>query len=204
MGCANISTRSASAVPDPAALIEVHDLSVTFAGRGGEVTLVDRISFALRAGEVLGVVGESGSGKSLTALALIRLLPPAVRIVGGTVRLGGENLAIASERRMCAIRGRRIAMIFQEPMASLDPVQTIGTQLMEPLRVHFGLTGGEARRRALALLDRVRIPAAAARFSAYPHELSGGLRQRVMIAIAISCDPLVQPVQIRSRPPPQI
>ncbi len=191
MACASISTRSVSAVPESSPLIEVRDLAVTLAGRAGEATVVDRISFTLHAGEVLGMVGESGCGKSMTALALMRLLPSAARIAGGTVRLAGEDLATASERRMCAVRGRRVAMIFQEPMSSLDPVQTIGTQIMEPLRVHFGLSGGEARRRALALLDRVRIPAAASRFSAYPHELSGGLRQRVMIAIAISCDPQV-------------
>jgi oligopeptide/dipeptide ABC transporter ATP-binding protein len=178
-------------VPEPTPLLEVRDLRVAFTGRGGEVAVVDRISFTLRAGEVLGVVGESGCGKSMTALALMRLLPPAARIAGGTVLLDGEDLTAATERRMCAVRGRRLAMIFQEPMSSLDPVQSIGTQVMEPVRVHFGLSGGEARRRALEVLDRVRIPAAASRFSAYPHELSGGLRQRVMIAIAISCDPQI-------------
>lgn len=189
MVCASILTRSGSAVADRTPLVEIRDLTVTLAGRGGEAAVVDRVSLSVNAGEVLGVVGESGCGKSMTALALMRLLPPAARIAGGIARLAGEDLTTASERRMCAIRGRRVGMIFQEPMSSLDPVQTIGGQLMEPLRVHFGLSTAEARKRALTLLDRVRIPAAATRLSTYPHELSGGLRQRVMIAIAISCDP---------------
>jgi peptide/nickel transport system ATP-binding protein/oligopeptide transport system ATP-binding protein len=173
-------------------VLEVRDLSVVFRSRGRELLAVDRISLSLAGGEVLGLVGESGSGKTATALALMGLLPkPAAKLASGEIWFEGRDLARLNDRELDQLRGRRLAMIFQEPMSSLNPVQTIGRQIAEPLKLHFGINSREARKRSLELLDQVRVPAAVQRIDSYPHELSGGLRQRVMIAMAISCGPRV-------------
>ncbi|MER1968927.1 ABC transporter ATP-binding protein [Castellaniella sp. GW247-6E4] len=151
---------------------------------------VDGVSFEMRAGETLAIVGESGSGKSVTALSILRLIPPEIgRVVAGSVRFAGRNLLDLGERGMRRLRGNEISMIFQEPMTALNPVHTIGRQLGESLRLHQGLRGREARRRAVELLDMVRLSEAARRVDQYPHELSGGMRQRVMIAMALACRP---------------
>jgi peptide/nickel transport system ATP-binding protein len=174
------------------ALLEVRDLRVQFATPQGPVTVVDRVSFDLEAGRTLAVVGESGCGKSVTALSLLRILPePPMRIAGGIVCLDGRDLLSLSEEEMLCVRGDEIAMIFQEPMTSLNPVLTIGDQIVEALRVHRTLSRREARAQAAALLARVRIPDAAERLREYPHRLSGGMRQRVMIAMALACRPKV-------------
>ena len=171
-------------------LLEVSDLRVEFATRHGTVTALDGVSLRLEPGETLGVVGESGCGKSITALAIMGLIPmPPGRIAGGSVRLDGEELIGAPERRMRQLRGRDIGMIFQEPMTSLNPVFRVGDQIAEAILLHQDVSRDEARARALDLLRTVGVPDPAQRIDAYPHELSGGLRQRVMIAIAISCEP---------------
>lgn len=171
-------------------LLEVEDLRILYTKDGVAVPAVNGASFSLQPGECLGIVGESGSGKSLSALAIIGLLPtPPMRIESGSIRLNGEEIAQASERAMGHIRGRRIAMIFQEPMTCLNPLQTIGNQICESLRIHKGLRGRPARERAVELLEQVGVPDAVARLKAYPHLLSGGLRQRAMIAIALAGDP---------------
>ena len=174
-------------------LLEVRDLTTHYvSGRGTRVTrAVQDVSFTLRDGETLGIVGESGSGKSTLALSLLRLLPPAARIVAGAVRFEGEDLLNKPESEMRRIRGKRIAMILQDPMASLNPLFTVGDQVGEPLRVHEGATRRGAWNRARELLGAVRISAPAARVRNYPHELSGGMRQRIVGAIAISCGPRV-------------
>jgi oligopeptide/dipeptide ABC transporter ATP-binding protein len=156
---------------------------------GREAAAVDEVSFAIAAGETLGLVGESGSGKSVTALSLIRLVRPPGRIVGGRIQLGDRDLMTLSEDAMRAVRGRRIGFVFQEPMVALDPVYTIGAQIVETLRVHGLARGPEAWARAATLLERVHIPDAARRVREYPHQLSGGLRQRAMIALALSAEP---------------
>ena len=171
-------------------LLEVRDLAVTFATDEGMVRAVDGISFALAAGRRLAIVGESGCGKSVTALAMMRLLAPNARATG-TVRLEGEDVLAASEGRMRALRGGRIAMIFQEPMTSLNPAFTVGDQIVEAIREHGDAAPAEARAQAIAWLSRVRIPAPERRFDEYPHRLSGGMRQRVMIAMAMACRPAV-------------
>ncbi|GBD46816.1 ABC transporter ATP-binding protein [Methylopila sp. Yamaguchi] len=168
-----------------AALLEVDRLSVAFP----TATPVRELSFAVERGETLAIVGESGSGKSLTALALMRLLPPAGRIASGSVRFGGEDLARLDERAMRRVRGAEIAMVFQEPMTSLNPLKTLGAQIGEALRLHEGLSRRAARARAIELLDLVRIPEPHRRVDDYPHRLSGGMRQRAMIAIAVACGP---------------
>jgi peptide/nickel transport system ATP-binding protein len=147
------------------------------------------VSFDVRPGRVLGVVGESGSGKSVTAQALMRLLPDAARVTGGQIQFAGQDLARLTERQMRAVRGRQIAMVFQDPMSSLNPILTIGHQLREPLVLQLGLPRAAAQARAEELLALVRIPSPGHIMRAYPHELSGGMRQRVMIAIALSCGP---------------
>jgi peptide/nickel transport system ATP-binding protein len=172
--------------PEP--IVEVTDLSVRFVRRGLDVQVVDGVSFTLHAGEVLCLLGESGSGKTVTMRSLLRLLPPYAQI-GGRIRLSGHDITAMSERQMEAIRGPVAAMVFQEPMTALDPVFTIGTQIAETVVSHEGVSFRAARRRALELLELVQIPSAAARLDAYPHELSGGLRQRAMIALALSCRP---------------
>jgi oligopeptide/dipeptide ABC transporter ATP-binding protein len=156
---------------------------------GREAAAVDEVSFAIDAGETLGLVGESGSGKSVTALSLVRLVRPPGRIAGGRVQLNGTDLLSLPEDRMSTIRGRRIGFVFQEPMVALDPVYSIGAQIVETLRVHGLARGSEAWTHATTLLERVRIPDASRRAREYPHQLSGGLRQRAMIALALSASP---------------
>ena len=174
-------------------LLDVRGLTTRYvSARGTRVTrAVEDVSFTLRDGDTLGIVGESGSGKSTLALSLLRLLPPAARIVAGAVRFEGEDLLNKPESEMRRIRGKRIAMILQDPMASLNPLFTVGDQVGEPLRVHEGASRRSAWDRARGLLAAVRIPAPAARVRNYPHELSGGMRQRIVGAIAISCEPRV-------------
>jgi peptide/nickel transport system ATP-binding protein len=170
------------------ALLEVEDLTVTLATRRGPAAAVRRVSFARERGETLGLVGESGCGKSMTALALMGLLPERAE-VSGAVRLEGRDLLALPEPELCRLRGDRIAMVFQEPMTSLNPLHPVGRQIAEPLRLHRGLGPAEARAEAIRLLDRVGLPDPARRADAYPHQLSGGQRQRAMIAMALSCDP---------------
>jgi len=171
-------------------LLEVRNLKVQFKTQDGVVTAVNDVSFHLERGETLGIVGESGSGKSVTSLALMRLIPsPPGKIVGGTISFDGENLLDYSEDEMRHVRGNRIAMIFQDPMTSLNPVLTIGRQITESLELHMKLTGREAQKRAVELLSMVGIPSAARRLDDYPHQFSGGMRQRVMIAMGLSCNP---------------
>ena len=168
-----------------APLLDVRDLTIAFPS----ATPVRNLSFSLAPAETLAIVGESGSGKSLTALALMRLLPGTARIVSGRVRLRDDELLVLPEIEMRRRRGRDIAMIFQEPMTSLNPVLTIGRQITEVLQVHRGLSKAQARREAAELLDLVRIPNPERCLDDHPHRLSGGMRQRVMIAIALACDP---------------
>ena len=172
-------------------LLEIEDLKTYYVGdQGRRVTkAVDGVSLALGAGETLGIVGESGSGKTTLALSLLRLLPPAGRIVGGAIRFEGEDLLGKSAGEMRRIRGKRIAMILQDPMASLNPLFTVGDQVAEPLRVHEGAGRRAARERARELIRSVRIAAPEIRVREYPHQMSGGMRQRIVGAIAISCEP---------------
>jgi len=173
------------------ALLEVDGLTVSFAGEdAGTLTVVEEVSFTVGSGQTVGLVGESGCGKSVTAMSLVRLIPtPPGRIEAGRVRFAGRDLLALPARELRAIRGDRIGMIFQEPMTSLNPVFTVGFQLTEVLRIHRGRRGAAARREAVEMLERVGIGAAAHRLEQYPHELSGGLRQRVMIAMALICRP---------------
>ncbi len=170
------------------ALLAVEDLSVRFSGDEGTVQAVDGVSFALEPGEVLAIVGESGCGKSVTAMSLLGLLPGGAD-VGGRAAFGDDDLLAVDEERLRAIRGAEISMIFQEPMTSLNPVLTIGRQVGEVLRRHLGMSRGAARERTVELLDLVGIPAPEKRVGEYPHQLSGGMRQRVMIAMGIACEP---------------
>jgi oligopeptide/dipeptide ABC transporter ATP-binding protein len=172
-------------------VLEVEDLRVTFPGPGGaRVSAVDGVSFTLARGETLALVGESGCGKSLTGLSLLRLVPPPGRIEAGSgIRLGGVDVLRLEGEALRAIRGRRIGMIFQDPMSSLNPVFRVGDQVAEGILAHFDLSKRVARERAVALLGEVGIPDPAARADAYPHQLSGGMRQRVMIAIALAAEP---------------
>ncbi|MER7167538.1 ABC transporter ATP-binding protein [Micromonospora sp. NPDC000207] len=172
------------------ALLEVRDLRTEFRAARGSVTAVDGVSFTVDAGEMVALVGESGCGKSATAQSIMGLIvPPAGQVTGGQVLFEGRDLLRLRPRELRAVRGKRMAMIFQDPMTSLNPVLTIGRQLTEALELHLGLSRRAARTRAVELLDMVRIPAAETRLGAYPHQLSGGMRQRVMIAMALSCDP---------------
>jgi len=171
------------------ALLGVEHLTTVFDTSTGPLTAVDDVSFAIRAGETLCLVGESGSGKSVTALSIMRLVQPPGRIAGGRILFNGRDLLTLDERRMREIRGAGISLIFQEPATALNPVFTIGDQLAETLIVHGRARGREARRRAIELLDAVRLPDAAARLGDYPHQLSGGMRQRVLIAMALACRP---------------
>src|SRR5215469_10659922 len=170
-------------------LLEVKNLRVTFRTEDGPVTAVNGLSFALGAGETLGIVGESGSGKSVTALSIMRLLAKNASVVADRIAFDGENLPEKSEAEMRKIRGHKIAMIFQDPMTSLNPVLTIGEQIAEAVRLHLGLNKHDARDRAIEMLEKVRIPSPASRLNDYPHQFSGGMRQRVMIAMALSCNP---------------
>jgi peptide/nickel transport system ATP-binding protein len=172
-------------------VLEVENLRVSFPdGHRGRVQPVDGVSFSLERGETLALVGESGCGKSLTSLALLRLIPAPGRIEDGSaIRLGDTDVMALQGEALRRIRGRRIGMIFQDPMTSLNPVFSVGDQIAEGVRAHFEVSRSEARRRALKLLQEVGIPDPAARLDAYPHQLSGGMRQRVMIAIALSAEP---------------
>jgi oligopeptide/dipeptide ABC transporter ATP-binding protein len=170
-------------------LLEVRGLSVEFTLHHGNLRAVDRASFSVAPGEALGIVGESGSGKTVTLRAIVGLLPRAARITGGQVLFEGEDLATLDASRLRAVRGRSIAMVFQEPMTALNPVMKVGDQIAEGPLIRGGLSGRAARERAVELMRLVGIPDPSRRASAYPHELSGGLRQRVMIAIALSGDP---------------
>ena len=172
------------------ALLEVENLRTHFFTRAGVVKAVDGISFTVEAGKTLGIVGESGCGKSVTALSLMGLIPkPPARIVEGSVNFQGRDLTKLSERQLEDVRGREMAMIFQDPMTSLNPTLRIKTQITEVLDRHFGYSKDDAVRRAIELLEEVQIPRAAERLNDYPHRFSGGMRQRVMIAIALACDP---------------
>ncbi len=171
-----------------APLVEVSDLSVRFVSREATVHAVNHVSFAARRGEVLCILGESGSGKSVTLRTLMRLLPRQARIEGD-VRVNGQDVLAMRSGELRDLRGGLVAMIFQEPMTALDPVYTVGQQIGETVRCHTGCDKAAARARALELLELVRIPSAERRLDAYPHELSGGLRQRAMIAMALSCNP---------------
>lgn len=170
-------------------LLDIRDLHVRFPASTGEVRALDGVSIGLLAGETLGLVGESGSGKTMTALSILRLVPSPGQIVAGEIRFAGQNLLLRAESRMREIRGNEIAMVFQEPMTSLNPVHTIGRQIAEAIRIHERLGRQAARERATRMLELVEIPDPARRYREYPHQLSGGMRQRVMIAIALSCKP---------------
>jgi peptide/nickel transport system ATP-binding protein/oligopeptide transport system ATP-binding protein len=171
-------------------LLDVQGLTTAFMTGRGEITAIEDVSFSLKEGEILGIVGESGSGKSVTALTIMGLLPrPPARIAAGSVKFQGQELTKLSSREMQRIRGPGIAMIFQEPMTSLNPVFSIGDQIMETIRAHESLPAAALRKRAIDMLDKVGIPSAARRLDDYPHQMSGGQRQRVMIAIALACNP---------------
>jgi len=173
-------------------LLDVKQLTVNFVGESGTATPVDGVSFQLAKGETLALVGESGCGKSLTALSILQLLPRAASLgPESAIELAGEDLVPLDEAALRTIRGARIAMIFQDPMTSLNPVYTAGSQITEAIRAHCAVTKSQARDRALQLLEEVGIADPQLRFGQYPHELSGGMRQRVMIAIALSCEPQV-------------
>jgi oligopeptide/dipeptide ABC transporter ATP-binding protein len=173
------------------ALLEVEALDTVFPLNGRVAHAVDHVSFSIDAGRVLGLVGESGSGKSMTALSLLRLVPPPGRIAGGSVALEGRDLLALPEREMRRVRGAGLAMVFQEPMTALNPVFTVGSQIAETVALHERVKRREAWARAVSLLGEVGIPEPARRAHDYPHRLSGGMRQRVMIAMAISCAPRV-------------
>jgi peptide/nickel transport system ATP-binding protein len=171
------------------ALLDVDRLTTAFPIEGREVSAVSGVSFTLDAGDTLALVGESGCGKSLTALSILRLVDPPGRIVGGTVRLDGRDLLTLREREMRSVRGREIGLVLQEPMTALNPVYTVGSQIAEALEVHGLARGKAARARAVELLDAVRVPEPHRRVDDYPHQLSGGLRQRALIAAALACQP---------------
>jgi len=171
-------------------VLEVIDLETHFFSSKGVAKAVDKVSYSLEKGEILGVVGESGCGKSVTALSILRLIQsPPGKIVGGKIMFDGKNLLDLDEKEMQKIRGNRISMIFQEPMTSLNPLFTVGNQIMEPLMLHRGMNKKQARQEAIHMLDLVGIPLAERRVDDYPNSMSGGMRQRVMIAMALSCNP---------------
>jgi peptide/nickel transport system ATP-binding protein len=170
-------------------ILEVRDLKVEFPTRRGKLTALDGVSFSIAPGEVLGVVGESGAGKSITGLAVIRLLEPPGRISSGEIRLEGRRIDNLPHEEMRQLRGRRIGVIFQDPLTSLNPLYTIGRQIEETILTHLPLSRTDARNRAIALLKEVGIPAPEARYEHYPHQFSGGMRQRVVIALALAAEP---------------
>lgn len=170
-------------------LLEVRNLTVDYRDRQGRVVAVDDISFTLDRGEILGVVGESGAGKSLTGMAILGLLDRPMALAGGEILLSGRRIDNLPETEMRRIRGREVGAIFQDPLTSLNPLYTVGRQLTETILTHLDLTPEQARRRAVELLQEVGIPAAAERIDSYPHEFSGGMRQRVVIALALACGP---------------
>ncbi len=180
-------------MPDGApTVLDVRGLKTVFRTRGGEVHAVNSVSFSLEPGELLGVVGESGSGKSVTMMSLIGLLPsPPAEVRDGQVLFEGKDLLKCSQEHLRSVRGARIGFVFQDPMTSLNPVFSVGFQIMEPLRRHMGLSKSAAAKRAVELLDLVGIPDARRRLGDFPHQFSGGMRQRVMIAIALACDPKI-------------
>ena len=183
------SIRSCAAVSSAEPLLSVHDLCVEFWTDRGTIYAVNGISFEIAAGETLGIVGESGCGKSVTALALLGILPRAGRVTAGEAQFHGRNLLRMSDRELRSVRGKEIAMIFQDPMSSLNPLLTVGRQIREPLETHFGMNRRKAEGRVAELLDQVGIPNAKRRLRDYPHQFSGGMRQRVMIAMALACEP---------------
>lgn len=170
-------------------LLSVRDLVVEFPTRRGVLRAIDKVSFDIQEGEVLGMVGESGAGKSITGAAIIGLIEPPGRIAGGEIRLRGERIDNLRPEAMRRLRGKRIGMVFQDPLTSLNPLYTVARQLIETIRTHLDVSEKEARARAVALLDRVGIPAAARRIDDYPHHFSGGMRQRVVIALALAAEP---------------
>lgn len=188
--CGVSSTEAAQAdASPPPALVEVRDLCVRFVSREATVHAVNRVTFTMQAGEVMGIIGESGSGKSVTLRAMLRLLPPRRTVMSGTIRIAGHDMLALKTPQLSAVRGTTVAMIFQEPMTALDPVYTIGRQIAETVVHHEGCSYRAGYQRALDLLNLVKVPSAQRRLAAYPHELSGGLRQRAMIAMALSCRP---------------
>ena len=170
-------------------LLDVRDLCIDFRTRAGVVRAVDRVSFSVAAGEIVGLVGESGSGKTLTMMSALGLISDPNAIVSGSIRYRGQELAGLPARALRRVRGREIAMIFQDPMSAMNPVHTIGWQIVEQIRAHLPLSRAAARARAVSLLGRMGVPAPETAFGRYPHQLSGGLRQRAMIAMALSCEP---------------
>ncbi len=173
----------------PTPLLEVRNLRVEFPGRRGRLLALDDVSFDIAPGEILGVVGESGAGKSLTGASIIGLLDPPGRIAGGEIRFDGRRIDNLPYEQMRQVRGRSIGAIFQDPLTSLDPLYTVGQQLVETIQTHLPLNGSEARKRAVKLLQETGIPAAEERLDQYPHQFSGGMRQRVVIALALAGEP---------------
>jgi len=183
-------TESTTSLPNPAeTILEVRGLRTSFTTRAGIIRAVTGVDFSVAKGEVLGLVGESGCGKSVTALSILGLVSSPGQVEAGEAIFGGKDLLTLSDNEMRAIRGDRIAMIFQQPQSSLNPVMRVGNQISEALEVHRGLSQKEAKGRSLELMDMVGIPDAKRRYEAYPHEMSGGMAQRVMIAIALACEP---------------
>jgi oligopeptide/dipeptide ABC transporter ATP-binding protein len=172
-----------------APLLEIRNLATVFPTEAGIARAVDDVNLAVEKGSVLGIVGESGCGKSITSLSILRLVPPPGKILRGEIIFDGQDLLRLKESEMQSIRGNRIALIPQDPMTSLNPVYTVGEQIMEAIELHQKVSKKEARHRAIEVLDKVRIPQAASRVDEYPHQFSGGMRQRVMIAMALSCEP---------------
>jgi len=174
---------------DDGPVLAVNSLEVTFQTRDGPLKAVTGVSYEIKPGRTLGVVGESGCGKTVTALAILGLVPAPGNITGGSIRLGGEELTLLDEDQLTAVRGERVSMVFQEPATALNPVMTVGAQIAEAWLLHRDVSLNEAREATLAMLERVRMPDPGQRYDSYPHELSGGMRQRAMIAMALACGP---------------